>query len=162
MGGTSQTQSAGQPPRRRNSVSMYFMKDSVAVWWSVIVTLFFCNTKQGDTHIRPSNSINSSSTLYKQHIMAFLPENCESLQHWQQLELHPSIAMTACVYPTPYSVQLSGEDKDMKNLVSKAKFLDHPMLTELGLPQECCSAEDHRSPLLQSQCPCTSHWTGML
>lgn len=39
MGGTIHTQSAGQPPRQRYSFSMCLMKDSVAEWWSTMVTL---------------------------------------------------------------------------------------------------------------------------
>lgn len=39
IGGTIQTQSAGQPPRHRYSFSMCLINDSVAEWWSTIVTL---------------------------------------------------------------------------------------------------------------------------
>lgn len=42
IGGTIQTQSAGHPPRVRSSFSMCFTKDSVAAWWSTIVTLATC------------------------------------------------------------------------------------------------------------------------
>lgn len=41
IGGTSQIQSAGQPPRERYSLCMYFMKDSAAEWWSMMVTFCF-------------------------------------------------------------------------------------------------------------------------
>ena len=39
MGGTIQAQSAGQPPLAFCSLSRCFMKDTVAAWWSTMVTL---------------------------------------------------------------------------------------------------------------------------
>lgn len=39
MGGTIQAQSAGQPPLAFCSFSRCFMKDTVAAWWSTMVTL---------------------------------------------------------------------------------------------------------------------------
>lgn len=47
MGGTIHTQSAGQPPRQRYSFSMCLMKDSVAEWWSTMVTLSLCGRRGG-------------------------------------------------------------------------------------------------------------------
>lgn len=48
MGGTIHTQSAGQPPRQRYSFSMCLMKDSVAEWWSTMVTLSLCGWREGE------------------------------------------------------------------------------------------------------------------
>ena len=48
MGGTIQTQSPGQPPLTRTSFSMCLMKDSVAAWWSPMVTLDDCRGGGGD------------------------------------------------------------------------------------------------------------------
>lgn len=44
-GGTIQAQSAGHPPRARPSAARCFMKDSVAAWWSTMVTWATCGDR---------------------------------------------------------------------------------------------------------------------
>ena len=105
IGGTTHTQSAGQPPRNLCSFSQCFMKESEAAWWSAAKTQFAWiyyakserESKNSIAQAQWQTIINSKYQL----LLLVVAGNCRERTHWSLPAPCPSRVKPTFWYPIP-------------------------------------------------------------